>query len=784
MNERLVSVTKWMARVALIVGTTDVILAVDAAFAVAATFSSPTRVQLNWSTKSGQIYEVQELANWNTPWDTLTPTDLPAIAITDSLSIDLAAVDPRKFYQVVEHPSPYDPAWQNVAPLRTITFNHNAQQTDEQNGVALKSAILALIPGDQLEIGPGTYSIDSFTQIDLQGTAVAPIWIVATPDASVVITRPNASQNIINVGAGSPSHYVCIRGLEFVGGSHGIRLFDCANVWIDRCKIRDTGDVGLSANAWDTSNLHITRNEIWNTGGTGEGMYLGGNNGSVIMSESIIALNYVHDTDNGVSQGDGIEVKQGSWGNLIAANVVHDANYPCILVYGTAGQPVNIVENNICYRSNDNAMQIQGECIVRNNLVMSDSGTAFASQSHQGDPTKMTVVHNTFISAGNAVKLGAWQNGSDMLFANNACYSQNGAALTTSGGTAGVMFAGNVSHGSVPVGTSGFQPGTGLGDFVDVSWDTTKRNAKPGENSPLLEAASAIHATSVDLDFLTRTPPHAAGAHGSGTFQRIGWDGTLLWNFQFFGEDFTPSYDLEPMPNGNVLLCAGCQDRRFPGKLFEIEPQGKTGGRVVWECNVTDALGGNVSGYINSVSYNASLDQVLINTQQPGQTLAVFDHSNADAKLLFTWNKGFAERLHGSSWANDNFVGTNIKIPDADKKKMRAGNLLVVSNNDNAVVEIDPRTNQEVKRIPYEFSGHQGSAQRLPNGNTLIVSGYSNRVDEVDDDGNVVWTLETPGKSCARPSIRFGLSGRLQVARSLMPSLNSELMRHRPTGLI
>ena len=64
-------------------------------------------------------------------------------------------------------------------------------------------------------------------------------------------------------------------------------------------------------------------------------MYLGANEGEFIMSESVIALNHIHDCRG--SQGDGIEVKQGSWGNLIAENDVHDTQYPCITVYGTAG---------------------------------------------------------------------------------------------------------------------------------------------------------------------------------------------------------------------------------------------------------------------------------------------------------------------------------------------------------------------------------------------------------------------------------------------------------------
>lgn len=236
------------------------------------------------------------------------------------------------------------------------------------------------------------------------------------------------------------------------------------------------------------------------------------------------------------------------------------------------------------------------------------------------------------------------------------------------------------------------------------------------------------------------------GAHPSGTFQRIGWDGELLWDFQYFGEDFTPSYDIEPMPNGNVLLCAGYQNRRFPGKLFEIKPIGKNGGKVVWECNVTEKLGGSVNGYINSISYNAATDQVLANIQTPGTTLAVIDHGTPEADLVFKWDEGFSGRLHGGSWVTDHYVGTNIEIPGSDATKMRVGNIVTVSNGDNEVAEIDPRTNKRVKTFAYEFSEHQGSVQRLPNGNTLIVSGYSTRIDEVDDDGNVVWSMETPSR--------------------------------------
>ena len=245
------------------------------------------------------------------------------------------------------------------------------------------------------------------------------------------------------------------------------------------------------------------------------------------------------------------------------------------------------------------------------------------------------------------------------------------------------------------------------------------------------------------------------GAHASGTFQKVSWDGELLWDFSFYGEDFTPGYDVEPMPNGNILVCAGFEDRRLPGKVFEIQPIGKTDGKVVWECNVTEKLGGQVRGYMNSVSYNPNTDQVLVNIQTPGRTLAIFDHSKADADLVFKWDEGFSGRIHGGTWITDKYLGTDITAPGADRQVMRAGNIITVSNSDNALVEVDPRTNKKVRTFSYELSDHQGSVQRLPNGNTLVVSGYTSTIDEIDEIGNVVWSMETPERITR--AYRYGL---------------------------
>ena len=184
----------------------------------------------------------------------------------------------------------YFPPWENVAPTQTIDFNYDSAKSSQQNGGDLAAAILRLTAGQMLRIGPGTYSIDIWFNIVLQGTASAPIWIVPQDLANKpVLTRPNNIQNVINVGSGSLTQYVCFRGLDITGGDDLIKLYSCNNVWIDQCTIHEGNGVGIAANSADTSYLYITRNEIFDPGNpsdTAEGMYLGGNFGSAVMSNS------------------------------------------------------------------------------------------------------------------------------------------------------------------------------------------------------------------------------------------------------------------------------------------------------------------------------------------------------------------------------------------------------------------------------------------------------------------------------------------------------------------
>ena len=411
---------------------------------------------------------------------------------------------------LVAAPERYEPAWAGRAPQRTITHAAQNGTTAEQAGAALVKTVETLGPGDLLEIAAGTYSMERIWDLRARGTAEAPVWIVAKKEARVILTRPDARQNVLSVGQGGPVRFLCLRGLEITGGSHGLRLGQCSDVWLDRCHIHHTGEVCLSANSATTSRLHITRNHIHHGAGHAEGMYLGSHEGNHVMSESVIALNHVHDCRG--DQGDGIEVKQGSWGNLIAENRVHDCNYPCITVYGTGGRAVNVIERNLCYNSADHVMQVQGEAIVRNNVLINGKGSGFASTDHQGKSLKLHVIHNTIINTTHAFSGGSWSAREGMVLANNILYSRDGNALHFANGSEGVTITGNVTRGDGPM--AGCVSGRGLEDFLNVKWDAAQHDATPAAEAPLEHADARFLA---DTDFNGKP---RAGRRISGAFTR------------------------------------------------------------------------------------------------------------------------------------------------------------------------------------------------------------------------------------------------------------------------
>jgi len=93
-----------------------------------------------------------------------------------------------------------------------------------------------------------------------------------------------------------------------------------------------------------------------------------------------------------------------------------------------------------------------------------------------------------------------------------------------------------------------------------------------------------------------------------GRIQKINWNSKMLWDFEYANEEQIVHHDFNVLPNGNILAIAyearsyndaitnGRKPEKIPKsgpwleKIIEIEPQGKTGGKIVWEWHVSDHL--------------------------------------------------------------------------------------------------------------------------------------------------------------------------------------------------
>ena len=232
-------------------------------------------------------------------------------------------------------------------------------------GDDLESASAALAPGEELVLRGGTYFFDENVTITANGTPAAPVTIRAKAGEQPIIEQATTTHNVVEI---RDSSYLIVRGIGFTGGSHGIRLMNSDFITIEDCELQETGDVAISANSGGTyEGLRILRNHIHHTNGTGEGMYLGCNNDGCRVANSLIEGNYIHHTNRpSVEQGDGIELKEGSYGNVIRDNVIHDTFYPGILVYSTVGNgPANIIEGNVVWNVSDNTVQVAADAMKR-----------------------------------------------------------------------------------------------------------------------------------------------------------------------------------------------------------------------------------------------------------------------------------------------------------------------------------------------------------------------------------------------------------------------------------
>lgn len=400
----------------------------------------------------------------------------------------------------------------------------------------LENIANTLKPGDELILHGGTYSQECRRAITVNGTASNPVIIRAAEGETPILTRPQPpdysySQNNIEIVSSS---YLVIRGVHFKGGDAGIRFIGGHHITLERSEIYETGNNAIAMNSGNYDSFTIRRNQIHHTGldtsgpTEGEGMYLGCNNNTCRVTNSLIEGNYIHHL-RGTSDGgnDGIEVKVGSYGNIIRNNVIHDTNigtqFPCIFVYG-GGADINIVEGNAMWNCGE-AIQVVADAIIRNNIILdSDVGITAAPHTQVSQMRNVSIVNNTIVGHNECLYI-RWSGASNMILANNAVYcpantAVNSSGLSGTGITARANFVeGNMAGASID-GKSFVSGGSASSTFRDIP----SIDLWPTPSSILIGKAETNLVPAVDFNETVRTSPYDVGAYETdGILINPGW---------------------------------------------------------------------------------------------------------------------------------------------------------------------------------------------------------------------------------------------------------------------
>ncbi|MBT3274465.1 MAG: hypothetical protein HN368_15010 [Spirochaetales bacterium] len=275
------------------------------------------------------------------------------------------------------------------------------------------------------------------------------------------------------------------------------------------------------------------------------------------------------------------------------------------------------------------------------------------------------------------------------------------------------------------------------------------------------------------------------------------WDGKVIWRYQA-PAGVSIHHDIERLLNGNTVIL-GYERNRIPEISKEIISDDyyreiDKNGNVVWEwftCDHFDEFG--FSDETKRLMYDAGGDLFHTNTCTvlPKTPLGERDARFAAGNILGSQrNLGLVfivDRKSGKvvwHWGaqEDGLVGQHHPT------MLHNGNILIYDNGGSSgyplrhrpktrLIEIEPASGEIVWEYGYEynmrlsskFSGSSwGSAQRLPNGNTLSLDTHSGRVFEVTPFGEIVWEFINPfpwGASLREMSLREIEYGMYRVFR-------------------
>jgi len=264
------------------------------------------------------------------------------------------------------------------------------------------------------------------------------------------------------------------------------------------------------------------------------------------------------------------------------------------------------------------------------------------------------------------------------------------------------------------------------------SWESS--TYEPGQSVYLLKDGSLLRTC-------FNKQSNSTGGGEGGRIEGYDWDDNLIWEFDYSTTNYVSHHDIEPLPNGNILVLAvekktynECVAAGFnpnylqdvlsrgymlPDYIIEIEPTLPEGANIVWEWHVWDHLVqdydttkenyGNpashpelvdVNGtnkqlsyfwnHMNSIDYNAEFDQIMMSVRGNSE-LWVIDHSTTTEEaaghsggtygkggdLLFRWGN---PSTYSRGDRNDQMLFEQHDCQWVEPGKPGEGNILVFNN--------------------------------------------------------------------------------------------------------
>ena len=179
---------------------------------------------------------------------------------------------------------------------------------------------------------------------------------------------------------------------------------------------------------------------------------------------------------------------------------------------------------------------------------------------------------------------------------------------------------------------------------------------------------------------------HFFGGGAGHAVQELSWDGEVTWEYIYSSEEHLMHHDIEPLPNGNVLLIAwerktveeaieAGRDPELMGEgglwplhIVEVEPVRPRGGKIFWEWHIWDhviqdldetkANFGDVAAHPELVEINPPGLWMERMTEEEIEQLEALGYLGGDPEE----NNRQRGRAKSADWLHTNAIGYNADL--------------------------------------------------------------------------------------------------------------------------